>query len=143
MAPAVQEANKEYWRPANLQAERIVKPLTSHSLCVKCDAEYVIGSKFCHVCGSIREARPATPQPASLAQLLDMEVIRKRLSLSVPSLVFFLMGMACMTGALLTGFVYRASTVLDWEAVQSWRIEWLLASIAAMLAGILIKKRDA
>jgi hypothetical protein len=71
-----------------------------------------------------------------------MEVIRQRLGLSVSSLVFFLIGLTCLVGALLTGFVYRASTVLDWQAVQLWRIEWLLAASASLLAGILVKKRD-
>lgn len=85
----------------------------------------------------------AAPLPATLMELFDMEVIRQRLHLSVPSLVFFLMGLACMVGALLTGFVYRPSTVVDWQAVQAWRIEWLLAATAAMLAGILLKRKDA
>jgi hypothetical protein len=39
--------------------------------------------------------------------------------------------------------MYTAATVLDWQAVQIWRIEWLLASAAAFLAGILLKKTDA
>ena len=38
-----------------------------------------------------------------------------------------------------TGLVYTAATVLDWQAVQIWRIEWLLAAIAAFLAGILLR----
>src|SRR5437868_11077437 len=117
MAPAVRQVSKEYWRPANDQAERVVKPLTTHSLCPRCEAEYAIGAGFCHACGEARNAQPAAHHSPSLAEFLDMEVIRRRLSLSVPSLVFFLIGMACMIGAFLTGFVYRASTVLDWQAV--------------------------
>jgi len=38
-----------------------------------------------------------------------------------------------------TGLVYTASTVLDWQAVQIWRIEWLLAAVVAFLGGILLK----
>jgi hypothetical protein len=39
-----------------------------------------------------------------------------------------------------TGFIYKADTLVDWQAIQVWRIEWLLAGCLAMLAGILLKK---
>jgi hypothetical protein len=143
MAPAVQQATEEYWRPANRQAERVIKPLTTPSLCATCETEYPTGARFCYVCGQERDPKIASREPFSPIQLLDMEVIRQRLRLSVGSLVFFLLALACMAGALLTGFVYRPSTVLDWQAVQTWRIEWLLAATAAMLGGILLKKKDA
>jgi hypothetical protein len=73
---------------------------------------------------------------------LDISVVRERLELSVASLAFLILGITCMVAAVLTGFVYRATTVLDWEAVQAWRMEWLLAASAAMLAGILLKKKS-
>jgi hypothetical protein len=38
------------------------------------------------------------------------------------------------------GFVFSAATVLDWQAVQVWRIQWLLAAVAAFVAGILLKR---
>ena len=43
--------------------------------------------------------------------------------------------------AVATGFVYTAATVLDWQAVQVWRIEWLLGAIAMFAAGVLLKRR--
>jgi hypothetical protein len=142
MPEAAREVSQEYWRPANVDhAERIIKPLTTESLCPHCETEYSLEARFCHVCGEPRDRRPTLPLQTDIAHLLDMEVIRQRLGLSVASLVFLIIGLACFAGALLTGFVYRASTVLDWQAVQTWRIQWLLASIAAMLAGILLKKK--
>jgi hypothetical protein len=30
--------------------------------------------------------------------------------------------------------------VLDWQAIQLWRIEWLLGAAAAFVAGCLLKK---
>jgi hypothetical protein len=36
--------------------------------------------------------------------------------------------------------VFTATTVLDWQAVQVWRIEWLLAAAVAFLAAILLKR---
>jgi hypothetical protein len=38
--------------------------------------------------------------------------------------------------------VYKEDTLVDWQAVQAWRIEWLLAAMAALLAGILLKKKN-
>ncbi len=42
--------------------------------------------------------------------------------------------------AIAVGFYFTAQTVLDWQAVQIWRIQWLLAAVAAFIAGILLKK---
>ena len=48
-------------------------------------------------------------------------------------------GVLCVLAAIGTGLIYTASTTLDWQAVQVWRIEWLLAAVVAFLAGILLK----
>jgi hypothetical protein len=72
-----------------------------------------------------------------------MAILRKRLGLSVPCLIFFLIGVVCMVAALLTGVIYRADTLLLWQAIQVWRVEWLLGGAAALLAGILLKRKEA
>ena len=36
-----------------------------------------------------------------------------------------------MVGALTVSVFFSARTVLDWQAIQLWRIEWLLAAVAA------------
>jgi len=61
-------------------------------------------------------------------------------ALGTASLIAFIAGIACLLAALAVGFLYTAGTVLDWQAVQVWRIEWLLAAAATFLAGILLKK---
>jgi hypothetical protein len=43
-------------------------------------------------------------------------------------------------GALAVSVFFSVRTMLDWQAIQLWRIEWLLASIAAFLVGMLLKK---
>lgn len=48
----------------------------------------------------------------------------------VGALVCMVIGVACLLGALLTSAFFGQQTVLDWQAVQLWRIEWLLAGIA-------------
>ena len=55
------------------------------------------------------------------------------------SIVALIVGIICTLAAVGTGLVYTATTVLDWQAVQVWRIEWLLAAVVAFLAGILLK----
>jgi hypothetical protein len=59
---------------------------------------------------------------------------------SAASLAALLLGSMFMLAALLTGFFFAAATVLDWQAVQLWRIQWLLAAIASFAAGILLRK---
>ena len=49
----------------------------------------------------------------------------------------WLVGIACIVAALVTGLIYSANTMAD------WRIEWLLAASTAFLAGILLKKARA
>jgi hypothetical protein len=49
------------------------------------------------------------------------------------------MGLGCIGGALLVGLL-TAKTFVDWQAIQFYRAEWLLAATAAFVAGILLKK---
>ncbi len=45
-----------------------------------------------------------------------------------------------MVGALAVSVFFSGQTALDWQAIQLWRIEWLLAAVAAFVAGCLLKK---
>ncbi|HZP22229.1 MAG TPA: hypothetical protein VFB04_02205 [Terriglobales bacterium] len=58
------------------------------------------------------------------------------------SAICLVLGVACGIIAALTGVIYRADTLVDWQAVQLWRIEWLLTAIAILLAGVLLKRSD-
>ena len=69
-----------------------------------------------------------------------MKPLAQRLGLTIPAVVAFLAGIVCVAGALLVGIVFTARTALDWQAIQMWRIEWLLAAIAAFVGGCLLKK---
>jgi hypothetical protein len=55
-------------------------------------------------------------------------------------LAAFLFGVLCLAGAVAVGVIFTARTALDWQAIQFWRIEWLLAAIAAFGAGCVLKK---
>jgi hypothetical protein len=72
-------------------------------------------------------------------QYLHYHEIRQRTGLSTGSLVAFVIGMGCIFGALLVGLL-TAKNYVDWQAIQFYRAEWLLAATAAFVAGILLKK---
>jgi hypothetical protein len=70
---------------------------------------------------------------------LHFHEIQRWISLSTASFIFFMIGVGCVAGALLVGLL-TARTLVDWQAIQFYRAEWLLAAIASLLAGILLKK---
>lgn len=108
-------------------------------VCSRCHSEFVVGSRFCHVCGADRQPEPEY-SGGSVTRYLDFHLIMDALGLTAASLIAFIVGLACVAAALVTGVMYTASTVLDWQAVQIWRIEWLLAALVAFAAGILLKR---
>lgn len=77
----------------------------------------------------------------SWLRYLHFHEIRTRIGLSTASLISFIFGLVCMAGALLVGFL-TAKTLVDWQAIQMYRIEWLLGATASFVAGILLKKTD-
>jgi len=81
----------------------------------------------------------AAPQVA-VPGLTELTVLGKRLGLATPSLIAFLFGAFCVLAALSVGVLFTVHTALDWQAIQFWRIEWLLAGIAGFAAGVLLKK---
>jgi len=71
-----------------------------------------------------------------------LALLRDVLGQTNASLASLVAGSFCLLAALFTGVFYNATTLLDWQAVQLWRIEWLLAAIALMIAGVLLKKQS-
>jgi hypothetical protein len=69
---------------------------------------------------------------------LHFHEIKSRVGLSTGSLIAFVIGVACIAGALLVGLL-TAKTLVDWQAIQFYRAEWLLAATASFAAGILLK----
>lgn len=140
MEQVADKMQQEYWRPAvpsNRTQEIAHDVRTRVEVCDNCGTEFVVGSRFCHVCGGERQAVQATNR---WAEILDFENIRQGLGFSTGSLVAFIVGVVCVVAAVMTGMVYSANTLVDWQAVQTWRIEWLLAAAVAFIAGILLKK---
>lgn len=136
--------------------------------CAGCGTEFLFGARFCHACGSRRAAysskAPAandfwgtarakahslfsysaevwerTSFPAWM-QYLHFHEIQRRVGLPTASLVSFMIGLGCVAGAIGVSLFYKASNLAEFQAIQMWRIEWLLAATASFVAGILLKK---
>ncbi len=127
----------EFWRPP-LGTRQEAMPGIQTESCARCGTEYVAGSRFCHVCGAER-APQAAARRIQWARFLNLLRLQERLGLPLASVIALSVGLLCALAAIGTGLVYTADTVLDWQAVQIWRIEWLLAAIVAVLAGILLR----
>lgn len=147
MAGTAHNVPQEYWRPpasANADSE---SKMTSGlvEVCDRCETEFMVGARFCHICGAVRPTVAATTTRRmsriwAWARNLEFQNIRERLDLPTPALVAFFLGLGCLLAAITVGLVFTAQTVLDWQAVQVWRIQWLLAGAVAFIAGILLKK---
>ena len=136
--------------------------------CATCHQEFMIGARYCHACGAVRSAigrgeRNATarmsPWAESLSRLSDgattiwrnitfpawlrylhFHEIQRWMGLPTASLIAFIFGLGCLAGAVGVSVFYKASNLGEFQAIQMWRIEWLLAATAAFVAGILLKK---
>ncbi len=156
MAELAHNAERDFWRPPVVPPAALEPSVKSGmvEVCDRCETEFIAGSRFCHVCGATRSEKDApyrftdTVQRAwsGIRQLefqnLERGILsmRQQLALTTAPLVAFLIGLACVVGAIGVGLVFTVQTTLDWQAVQLWRIEWLLAATASFLAGILLKK---
>ncbi|HLK31951.1 MAG TPA: hypothetical protein VKT29_02610 [Terriglobales bacterium] len=141
MAGVVHNPGQEFWQPplapAQTQEARMVE------VCDRCGSEFVMGARYCHACGETRGAHPVASGAVRryfeplIHVFLD---IKRALGLGTASLLAFVAGIVCVLAAAFTGIVYTVATTLDWQAVQVWRLEWLLGAAVAFIAGILLKK---
>ncbi len=145
MAPMAQnyEERQEFWKPvvAHRQPSQAAATATAEQICENCGSDYVMGSRYCHICGEDRHVNLADKAPSGITAWFDFVGLRDALGQSTPSLVALIIGFACLIAAVLTGFLFNATTLLDWQAVQLWRIEWLLAAAAMFVVGLLLKKK--
>jgi hypothetical protein len=112
-------------------------------VCDRCGNEFVVGARYCHVCGETRGARAHSSSAVGryLRPVATFFVsVRRGIGLSAASLVALAIGLGCILAAVFLGVFYTAATVLDWQALQVWRLEWLLGAAVAFIAGILLKK---
>ena len=138
MAEAANQPQHEFWRPPMLGAETVIK-LQRTTVCRQCGTEFIVSSVYCHSCGL---KRPALNAEANLEipGLAELSALGERIGLTTPAVAAFLLGAMCLVGALAVSVCFSARTTLDWQAIQLWRIEWLVAAVAAFVAGCLFKK---
>jgi hypothetical protein len=70
---------------------------------------------------------------------LHFHEIQRWIGLSTAAMIAFVVGLCCVVGGLAEG-LNTTKTLADWQAIQFYRVEWLLAATAAFVAGILLKK---
>jgi hypothetical protein len=167
MSDVVDHTQQEFWRPPVLEVA-IAPTLTvispAAAACSRCGTEFMIGSHFCHSCGTQRPLQSALNvsdywqeklswlQAAKTDLLqghlrlpgwlryLHFHEIKRWVGLPTAAFVSFMIGLGCVSGAIGVGMVYKASNMAEFQAVQMWRIEWLLAATASFVAGILLKR---
>jgi hypothetical protein len=105
-----------------------------------CGTEFIVSSLYCHACGASRPDLGAGVRTLEIPGLAELVALGERLGLTTPALIAFLIGVLCVVGALAVSVFFSARTLLDWQAIQLWRIEWLLGAVAAFVAGCLLKK---
>jgi RNA polymerase subunit RPABC4/transcription elongation factor Spt4 len=157
MPDMVQNAERDFWTPPVAPPPITVEPAAHASMveaCDQCETEFIPGAKFCHVCGTPRATQATAGLwvawlHRSVAAVRNLEfervassvaALQQRLGLSLAALIAFAIGLFCVLGAIFVGLIFTVQTTLDWQAVQVWRIEWLLGASVSFLAGILLKK---
>ncbi len=144
MSQVIQDAPQEFWRPPVAQPE--VAASTLVEVCDRCETEFMVGARFCHVCGADRQAKTASAaepiwiRALEFLRVLEFQSLKDRLGFGTASLVAFFVGLGCILAALAVGVIYSAQTLADFQAIQLWRMEWLLGALVAFVAGILLKR---
>ena len=134
------DERQEFWKPA-VPPRQESPTSTAEQVCENCGTDFLMGSRFCHVCGADRQADLASPATTGIREWFDFASLRDSMGQTTGSLIALFLGFACVIAAAVTGFLYTANTVLDWQAVQIWRIEWLLAAVAMFAVGLLLKRK--
>ena len=145
MAEIADQARQEFWRPplqvseAGAKRERNLERTQELSETCRCGTEFIVGSIYCHSCGARRPDLTAA-RMLEIPGAAELAWLGERLGLTTPALIAFLVGVLCVLGAVAVSVFFSVRTALDWQAIQLWRIEWLLAAVAAFTAGCVLKK---
>ena len=134
------DERQEFWKPAVPVRQEPFQTDATGQVCDRCGTDFLMGSRFCHICGADRQGN-LTPGTTGIREWFDFASLREAMGQTTGSLIALFLGVGCIVAAAITGFLYSATTVLDWQAVQIWRIEWLLAALAVFAGGLLLKKK--
>ncbi len=150
MSEVVPDTHQEFWHPP--VAAQAAVSIPAHAIasgspesCAACHTEFVPSSRFCYLCGaSRRDGVKGIPGrwmgSPSFLRIFAFQHIKQAIGLPLPSLAGLFVGIGCLIAALAVGSVLRPQTAAEFQVVQLLRIEWLLGSVAAFLAGILLNR---
>jgi hypothetical protein len=147
MSEAIENTQHDFWRPPVIESQAASPAMVE--VCDGCETEFMVGAQFCHVCGAARQAQASgvTRRTATHAlqffRFMELQNVKRWFGLPMASVVAFLAGLGCVLAAIAVGLIYTVQNFADFQAIQLWRIEWLLGSVAAFLAGILLKQAGA
>ena len=145
MSEVIHSAKHDFWRPPIVQEAVAAAPAFVEA-CDGCGAEFMVGARFCHGCGSVRQtqAHPLSQHNwmryLQFLRALEFQNVQNWLGLPLPSMIAFVAGVGCLLVALFVGLVYSVQTFQDFQAIQFWRMQWILGAVAAFVAGILLKR---
>ena len=141
MSDLVRDAQQEFWRSPLAQAAAVTH---ASDACRRCGTEFMVGAAFCHICGLSRHSSGVNPprwlKHLEFLRVLEFGRIRAWFNLPLASFCAFLVGTALLIVALAVGLL-SVHDFSDFEAIQLWRMQWLMGACAAFLAGILLKDR--
>jgi hypothetical protein len=154
MSEVMHEAQQEFWRPPTAVVAEPVAAGTMPApamaeVCPQCRTEFLVGSRFCHTCGASRplaatgvtspdtiEVAGAWQRAVEQSRSVTKLCVEAAKAIELPSWLHYLHFHEIKKWVgLLT-----AKTFIDWQAIQFYRAEWLLAATAAFVAGILLKR---
>ena len=141
MAELVQDAQHEFWRPPIAQQE-VAAPAMLEA-CDSCGTEFIVSARFCHACGAARQTQQASlPVAPRWTRHLEFQNINRMLGLFSASLISFSIGLLCLLAVMGVGIVYTVQSFADFQAIQYYRVQWLLAAVAAFMAGLLLNRNS-
>jgi hypothetical protein len=141
MAELVHDAQHEFWRPPIAQQE--VPAPAMLEACDSCGTEFIVSARFCHACGAARQTQQASLAAAPRwTRHLEFQNIKRLLGLSTASLIAFSIGLLCLLAVMGVGIVYTVQSFADFQAIQYYRVQWLLAAVAAFMAGLLLNRNS-
>ena len=140
MAELVHDAQHEFWRPPVAQHE-VAAPAMLEA-CDSCGTEFIVSARFCHVCGAARQTQASLAAAPRWTRHLEFQNIKRTLGLSTASLIAFSIGLLCLLAVMGVGIVYTVQSFADFQAIQYYRVQWLLAAVAAFMAGLLLNRNS-
>ncbi|OLC95274.1 MAG: hypothetical protein AUH86_12430 [Acidobacteria bacterium 13_1_40CM_4_58_4] len=120
MSEVANETQHEFWRPPAAQQAAALAGMVE--ACDRCGTEFMVGARFCHVCGTSRSAHASVAREQSWTRHLEFQNIMQ--------------GLRNMGN----GLSLSTASLIAFQAIQMYRTQWLLAAVAAFVAGILLKK---